>query len=94
MKMPLIKLPMFVTTFIELVVSMKRVQKFIGSDEVQKNIVKRVASDDDRPALRVQGHFSWGLNDEAKPKDIPADKKEKKGKKDALIAVEEKPEGA
>jgi hypothetical protein len=33
------------------------------------------------------------LNDEAKPKDIPADKKEK-GKKDALIAVEEKPEGA
>ena len=62
MKEPLIGLPMFVTDMIEMVVSMKRMQKFIETDEVQSMIVVR-RDEEEGPALEIRGNFSWGLSE-------------------------------
>ena len=46
---------------------MKRIDKFLCSDEVQKDIKdKRDADDSDIICLSIQGSFSWGFTQKAK----------------------------
>ncbi len=58
---PMIWVPMAITDFIQLKVSMKRVQKFLEVDEVQKHIRQEVKLDFD--SLRIKGSYSWGFEE-------------------------------
>jgi ATP-binding cassette, subfamily C (CFTR/MRP), member 1 len=83
MKGPLISLPMFFSDLIDLLVSMKRIQRFVQTDEVQKNIVQVQATSEDGNALQIKGNFSWGMrikkdNDEEDQPDPTAAKTEVK----------------
>ena len=79
MRTPLIQAPSFFADLIQLIVSMKRVDKFMNSDEVQKNIKDWK---DEGPmmgrsdtCLSVHGSFSWGFTSNQKK----LDKDNKKG---------------
>jgi hypothetical protein len=61
MKEPLIALPMFLSELVDVIVSMKRIQKFIQTDEVQKDIVKVLPEPIDGNAIKLKGSFSWGM---------------------------------
>jgi hypothetical protein len=77
-KEPMRQLPTFISSFIQLLVSMRRIQTFIDSDELDiPKMIDQVEMDD---AISIQGHsFSWGVKNEEEKDD---EKKEKKGKKD------------
>ena len=79
MRTPLIQAPSFFADLIQLIVSMKRIDKFMNSDEVQKNIKDWK---DEGPmmgpsdtCLSVHGSFSWGFTSNQKK----LDKDNKKG---------------
>ena len=65
MRTPLIQAPSFFADLIQLIVSMKRIDKFMNSDEVQKNIKdwkdegSMMGPSD--TCLSVHGSFSWGF---------------------------------
>jgi hypothetical protein len=56
---PMIWVPMAISDFIQLRVSMKRVQKFLQTDNVQKDL--RVKTTLGSEALKISGDFSWGF---------------------------------
>jgi hypothetical protein len=57
---------------------MKRIQRFISTDEVQTNIVEFKDDLEQTNAIQVNGNFSWGLRD--KGKDEENEKEEDKSK--------------
>jgi len=73
---PMAWVPMAVSDFIQLVVSMKRVQRFLMVDEVQPNIREHVNLDKD--ALRIKGDFSWGFEEKKDLEDLRKEKEKKK----------------
>ncbi len=75
---PMAWVPMAVSDFIQLCVSMKRVQKFLMVDEVQTNIREHVRLD--RDALEIKGNFSWGFEEKKDKDDLKKEKKDKKEK--------------
>jgi ABC-type uncharacterized transport system fused permease/ATPase subunit len=79
----MIWVPMAVSDFIQLSVSMKRVQKFLEVDEVQDNL--RVSKDLGKTAFEIKGSFSWGFEekkkDDEKKEDDDDDNKDKKEEK-------------
>jgi hypothetical protein len=56
---PMIWVPMAVSDFIQLQVSMKRVQKFLQVDEVQSGL--REKKQMGQNALKITGSWSWGF---------------------------------
>ena len=46
----------------DLVAAMKRINDFLGTSEVQKNIIQQSKDGTDENALSVKGSFSWGLD--------------------------------
>lgn len=85
MRSPMIELPWFLKSFLEMMVSNRRIQKYLLCDEVQPSIFKRVPEPtDDGTVLAVSGNFSWGFKEKGKKKDDDKKKKdEKKEKKKA-----------
>ena len=75
---PMAWVPMAVSDFIQLCVSMKRVQKFLMVDEVQTNIREHVRLD--RDALEIKGNFSWGFEEKKDKDELKKEKKDKKEK--------------
>ena len=53
------RVPNAITTYMQLLVSMKRVQEFLEVPEVQPNV--RVTTRMKESAVEVQGNFSWGF---------------------------------
>ena len=47
--------------FREVVDSMKKIQKYYSSDEVQASIVRNFKDDKNASSVRVNGNFSWGF---------------------------------
>ena len=83
MRTPLIQAPSFFADLIQLIVSMKRIDKFMNSDEVQKNIKDWK---DEGPTmgrsdtcLSVHGSFSWGFTSNQKKLDKDNKKADEKG---------------
>ncbi len=70
---------------------MKRVQKFLQTDEVQPNI--RIHPKMDHTALSIKGSFSWGFTEKKDADDLKKDKEkekqEKKDKKEKKVTVQE-----
>ena len=62
MKDPMISIPMFFSDVVELVVSMRRIEKFINLYEVQKNIIERVEGNESENSIEIKGNFSWGFS--------------------------------
>ena len=74
---PLIQAPIFFGDLIQLSVSMKRIDKFLRSDEVQKEIKDQKDADgSDKICLSIQGSFSWGFTQKAKNKDKNGNKQQ------------------
>ena len=46
----------------DLFAAMKRINAFLGTSEVQKNIIKQSKNDTEEIALSVKGSFSWGID--------------------------------
>ena len=84
------QLPTFISSFIQLLVSMRRIQTFIDSDELDiPKMIDQVEMDD---AISIQGHsFSWGVkNEEEKDDDKKKGKKDNKSKdKEEVKILEE-----
>ena len=85
---PLIQAPMIYTSWVQLQVSMKRIQKFLDSDEVDvdKLVNQKDISEKNRfDAVSITNKsFTWGINkkkDEDEDKDEGKKKKSKKEKK-------------
>ena len=79
MKEPMISIPMFFSDIIELVVSMRRIEKFLNLYEVQTDIIERKSGNDGEHSIEIKGNFSWGFSSKEKEKE--ADKKDKEVKK-------------
>lgn len=73
---PMVWVPMAVSDFIQLTVSMKRVQKFLKVDEVQPNV--RVPAKLGQNALKIKGSFSWGFEEKKDAKEQKDEKEKKK----------------
>lgn len=68
--------------FVQLAASMKNVQKYYVSDEVQPNIVASCIDESNTTAMRVKGNFSWGFEkSEVKDEDKKEESPEKEAKK-------------
>ena len=68
--------------FVELAASMKNVQKYYVSDEVQPNIVSSCRDESNPTAMRVKGNFSWGFEkSEVKDEDKKEESPDKEAKK-------------
>jgi hypothetical protein len=65
MKDPMIAVPWFIMNYLEMIVSMRRIQKFLLCDEVQPNIVVRREFNPKSkcPAIAIKGTFSWGFSE-------------------------------
>ena len=72
--------------FKEVTDSMKKIQKYYASDEVQASIVRNVKDSNNNTALRLKGNFSWGFEKQEKDKEED-EESEKKGdeKKDSKL---------
>lgn len=90
MQGPMTWVPMAVSDFIQLAVSMKRVHKFLEVDEVQPNI--RVAKKMGQNALKIRGSYSWGFEEKKDDKDDKDNKDEEKTKDKKKDKKEEKKE--
>ena len=84
-KDPMTELPFFFKSWLEMMVSNRRIQKFMLCDEVQPNIHKKV-DEAGMTALSVVGNFSWGFSEK---KDKKKEEEKKKDKKTAKKAVKE-----
>ncbi|WAR29796.1 MRP1-like protein [Mya arenaria] len=62
MKFPLTMVPFILTSGIQAMISVRRIEKFLLSDDIQNNSVRFVQSIDGfKPALEItRGRFSWG----------------------------------
>ena len=94
MRGPLISAPMFFGDLIQLMVSMKRIDKFLNSDEVQTNIKDQQDQDalmgPSETCLSVHGSFSWGFTSNKKKDDKKSDSTTTPSKKQAkkLLQIE------
>ena len=66
MQDPLVQFPYFITMLIEVIQSLKRIEKFLDLDEVQKGIIARGKRQDSDMAISVKGNFSWGFSTKKK----------------------------
>ena len=91
MKSPLISVPLFFGDFIDLMVSMKRIDKFISLHEVQRGIIEHVDSDPSwlvdnqsksHVSLQIKGDFSWGFSSTKKAR------KKKKSQEESTAETE------
>ena len=94
MRGPLIQAPIFFGDLIQLLVSMKRIDKFLNSDEVQKCIKDEKPLSDAGPdgtVLAIKGSFSWGFTSNTKKdkKGGPPPKKGAQAKKEESTAEED-----
>ena len=93
-KGPLRRLPLFIAFFVQFHVSMKRIQKFIDSDELDLEVLidRSGESLEEDTAVRVnKASFSWGIKkSEDKKKVGKGKKKDKSGKnkKEKKITVD------
>ena len=78
MQEPLLVVPSVVDTFIEVVNSLKRIEKFLDTEEVQKGLVEQ-GTPEDEVALRVSGSFSWGFSAAEKKSEGEEEKKGEAG---------------
>lgn len=77
---PMQSLPWMISGFLQLIVSMKRIEKFLNQDElVIDNFLQQATSPDSQTAIKInKSSFSWGLKtkDEEEKKDDQAEKEE------------------
>merc|ERR1712058_106897 len=77
LRFPLSMLPMMITSAVQASVSIKRINKFMRSEELDMEAVSRVENKENSNAISIsKASFNWGEEDETEP-----DKKEEKGKK-------------
>ncbi|XP_033149992.1 LOW QUALITY PROTEIN: multidrug resistance-associated protein 1 [Drosophila busckii] len=69
LRFPLTMLPMMITNLVQTQVSVKRINKFLNSEELDPNNVQHDASKR-HPMSIENGHFSWGDEDELTLKNI------------------------
>jgi ABC-type multidrug transport system fused ATPase/permease subunit len=91
-KDPMRSLPYFISSFIELLVSMRRIQAFIDSDELQLD--KMILNSKMENAIEILGHsFSWGVKNEEKKDEAKKSKDKddgvKKGKEEEKLLDED-----
>jgi len=96
LRFPLSMLPMMITSAIQASVSIKRINKFMRSEELDPSSVEKNAKSDDSEAISVaNASFNWGEKDEDDSANSNDKKKNKKDKKNGAVANgDAKPETA
>lgn len=86
LRFPLSMLPMMITSAIQASVSVKRINKFMRSEELDPNaVVKQKKSESNNAIFVVDASFNWGENDgdQASQNNEKKDKKKKKSEKNS-----------
>ena len=65
LQIPVIDLPEIITNFIDTVISMRRIEKYIRENDIDNNIIKKCKNNDN--AIEIENaYFTWGIEQKKK----------------------------
>ena len=88
---PIEDLPIIITSIIDTMIAMKRIEKFLKEKEINKNSIKNCENEENAIEIK-NGYFTWGIkqkNDEKKKEDNNSNKSDKDSDSDKNDDIDE-----